>query len=175
MKSHEDKPLSAAGKQTFLDQIFERRDRERSAGGVLKVSADDALCETNRQGTMRWYLHPDLPGAAIRSTIVYRYEIPAGGATGKQRVQGNIVSLVISGHGRTVVNGVEHKWSAGDVIGLPPQRDGVVFQHFNESDIEAQIITAEPNLLDAFSVDMGSGFEQIEDVPDIPAPSEAST
>lgn len=152
---------------TFLDQIFARRDeeRDRNQRGLILVSEDDALLETNRQGTMRWYLHPDLPGRRIRSTIAYRYEIPPGGATGKQRVQGNIISLVVSGHGRTTVDGVEHEWSAGDVIGLPPRRDGLVVQHFNDSDEVALLMTAEPNYLDAFGVDLGSGFEQIEDAP----------
>ena len=152
---------------TFFDQILERRDRERvrDRAGAVKISAAEALLETNRQGTMRWYMHPDLPGSCMRSSIVYRYEIPPGGATGKQRVQGNIVSFVVQGSGRTVVNGVEHPWGQGDVIGIPPVQNGIVFQHFNDSDVEAQLITCEPNFLDTFSVDMGSGFEQLEDAP----------
>lgn len=152
---------------TFLDEVFARRDRERARdrAGLINVTEDDALLETNRHATMRWYLHPDLPGRRIRSTIAYRYEIPPGGATGKQRVQGNIISFVVSGHGRTVVDGVEHEWAAGDVIGLPPRRDGLVVQHFNDSDEVAMLMTAEPNYLDAFGVDLGCGFEQIEDAP----------
>lgn len=151
----------------LLNSLLARRDRERGERerAKLRISAEEAVVETNRNGTMRWYLHPDVPGAAINSTIVYRHEIPPHGATGKQRVQGNVVSFVVQGRGRTVVNGVEHHWEAGDVIGLPPLLDGVVVQHFNDADEEALLITAEPNLVDAFGVDMGSGFEQLEDAP----------
>src|SRR6478672_4725762 len=111
---------------TFFDHLIERRDTERRerANGVLKVSARDAVFEHNRHAPMRWYLHPDIPGAAISSTIVYRYELPPRSSTGKQLHQGNIVSFVIQGHGRTVVNGEEHAWAEGDVINLPPLRDG---------------------------------------------------
>lgn len=159
--------MATSRDETFFDRVLRRRDREREQrkGGALKISAADAPVETNRHGTMRWYLHPDIPGAAIKSTIVYRYEIPPGGATGKQRHQGNVVSHVVQGHGRTVVDGREHHWAAGDVINLPPLRDGVVYQHFNDSDVEALLITAEPNYLDVFGVDGGSGLEQLEDVP----------
>jgi quercetin dioxygenase-like cupin family protein len=153
--------------ETFFDRVLERRDRERTRdrSGTVKISAADALLETNRQGTMRWYQHPDIEGSCMRSSIVYRYEIAPGGGTGKQRVQGNVVSFVIQGSGHTVVNGTSHEWGPGDVIGIPPVQNGIVVQHFNTSDEEAQLITVEPNYYDSFSVDMGSGFEQLEDAP----------
>jgi gentisate 1,2-dioxygenase len=152
---------------TLLDHLFHRRDEERRvrAGARKSVREEDAVLEENRNGRMRWYLHPDLDGSCINCLIVYRHEIPPHSATGLQRAQGNIASYVVSGFGRSVVNGQEHQWKAGDVLGLPPLLNGVTYQHFNESDEEALLITAEPNLIDAFGVDMGSGFEQIEDAP----------
>lgn len=123
------------------------------------VSYDDA------QGRIRWYLHPDLPSQALRTTLVYRYEIPPRSATGKQRIQGNVAGYVVAGAGSTVVDGERHTWAAGDVIGLPPRLNGLVVQHFNSSDDEAVIVFAEPNFLGAFGPDMGSGFEQIAPHP----------
>lgn len=151
----------------LLSRLLERRDRERAAlaRSMLSVPLEEAVLEENAQGGMRWYLHPDVPGPCIRSMLVYRYEIPPHSATGRQLVQGNIASFVAAGFGRTEVSGVEHPWQAGDVIAIPPLRDGSTVQHFNDSDEEALLITAEPNLLDAFGVDMGSGFEQLEPHP----------
>ena len=117
--------------------------------------------ERSPQGVMRWYLHPEIPSGGFTSMIVYRYEIPPGGCTGKQRRQGNMVSFVVQGHGRTVVNGVEHRWDQGDVVALPPLLDGVEYQHFNDSDVEALLITAEPNHLGMLGVDAGCGLEQL--------------
>lgn len=152
---------------SLLDHLFERRDEQRRAlrSARLNIREEEAVVERNRNGVMRWYLHPDIPGAAIDSMIVYRHEIPPRGRTGRQLAQGNIATYVLSGHGRIVVNGEEHAWETGDVIGLPPLRDGVTYQHFNDSDETALLITAEPNLIGAFGVDMGSGFEQVEDAP----------
>lgn len=153
--------------RTLLDSLLERRDheRERLQGAKLSIAEEDAILEVNANGTMRWYLHPHVSGACINSMIVYRHEIPPGGSTGKQRVQGNLVSYVVQGSGRTVLDGVEHTWEAGDVIGIPPRLLGVTIQHHNDSDVVAYLITAEPNLIDAFGVDMGSGFEQLEAAP----------
>lgn len=160
----------SATSETLLDKLFERRDEERRAqkGKRVVVREEDAVLETNRQGVMRWYLHPDKEDACIKSLIVYRYEIPANGHTGKQRVQGNLAGYCIKGYGRVVVDGVSHEWEGGDVIGLPPMREGHEIQVFNESDDEAQILFAQPNFMAIFGVDYGAGFEQIEEAGEQP-------
>jgi quercetin dioxygenase-like cupin family protein len=154
--------------ETLLDSLLARRDeeRQRSQGAKFLIAEEDARLEENRNGRMRWYLHPDLPGACINSMLVYRHEIPPGGRTGLQKIQGNVVSYVVQGSGRSIVNGVEHRWAEGDVIALPPLLHGVTVEHHNDSSEQALLITAEPNLLDAFGVDMGSGFEQVADAPE---------
>ena len=154
------------GNKTLLDELFDKRDQQRArrATARLIVREEEAVLETNRHATMRWYVHPSFDDLIDWNTIVYRYEIPPHGATGKQHRQGNLVSFVISGYGYTEVNGVRHHWEAGDVIGLPPLNLGLEFQHVNESDETAMLITAEPNLYDILGVDMGTGFEQLEDV-----------
>jgi gentisate 1,2-dioxygenase len=161
-----DDSMPAAG-ETLLDDLFRRRDEQRAqrAGAMHTVRLEDAVLEDNEQGRMRWYLHPALGDRCIRSTIVFRYEIPPRSATGLQRFQGNQVSYVVSGHGRTLVNGVTHSWETADVIAIPVLPEGVEVQHFNDSDEVALLLAAEPNFIGAFSVDMGSGFEQLAPHP----------
>lgn len=152
---------------TLLDRMFEKRDEERVrlAASMVKVTEDEALLEENANATTRWYLHPFLADRCINSMIVYRYEIEPGEETGLQQVQGNVILYVISGAGRTETNGVAHEWEAGDVINLPPLKDGHKVRHINTSDETALLIGAEPNLTEAFGIDLGSGFEQIEARP----------
>lgn len=157
---------------TLLDKLFERRNRERSSQEKKKIviREEDATLEHNRQGTMRWYLHPDSDDACIKSLVVYRYEMPPGSHTGKQRVQGNLAAYCISGYGHVIVDGVSHEWEAGDVIGLPPMREGHELQLFNDSQGEARVIFAQPNFMAIYGIDFGCGFEQLED-----ASSESAT
>lgn len=153
--------------KTLLDRFIEQRDRdrERLAAASTKVAEEDALFEENAHAPTRWYLHPMLPGRCINSTIVYRYELPPHSMTGLQRVQGNIMMYVISGYGRSEVDGVSHEWEAGDVIAIPPLMNGLRVRHENLSDEVAMLIAAEPNYIETFGVDLGSGFEQLEPRP----------
>lgn len=153
---------------TLLDQLFEQRDEERRSlkEKRIVVREEDATLEHNRQGTMRWYLHPANDDACIKSLVVYRYEIPPRSCTGKQRLQGNLAAYCISGYGHVDVDGVSHEWEERDVIALPPMREGHELQVFNDSDGEAQIIFAQPNFMAIYGVDFGAGFEQLEDAVD---------
>jgi quercetin dioxygenase-like cupin family protein len=164
---------------SLLDELFALRDAqnaERKTGRLL-VREEEATLETNRQGTMRWYIHPSFTGLVDHNTLFYRYEIPPHSATGRQHRQGNVVSYVITGHGYTEVDGVRHDWEAGDVIGLPPRVQGLTFQHVNLSDETALLVTAEPNLYQALGVEMGAGYEQLADAPEagtVPTPPETT-
>ncbi len=152
-----------------LELLFQRRDKERAqkAGSVAVVKGKQLEWETNRQGKMRWYLHPDITTTAIRSLLVFIQEIPAGSRSGKERHQGGRVHYILEGKGYTIIDGKKHEWEAGDAMVLPVKPDGVEFQHFNaDPGNPARFIAAEPNLYDALGVDMGSGFEQLEDCPE---------
>jgi len=62
---------------------------------------------------------------------------------------------------------VKHYWQAGDIVQLPLRPDGVIFQHFNEdSENPVQLVAVEPNVVDALGLDLGSGFEQLENCPE---------
>lgn len=159
----------AEEKRDLLEELFKQRDewRERMKAAMSLVKGQKLDWEINRQGKMRWYLHPAMTDRAIRSLVVFMQEIPPGSRSGKQRHQGGIVHYILEGKGHTVINGVKHDWEAGDVVVLPIFPDGLEYQHFN-ADPENRVlfIAAEPNLFDALGVDMGSGFEQLENCPD---------
>lgn len=151
--------------ETLLDRILHRRDeeRERFAGGKVLIREEDALVEENKEGTIRWYMHPEIEGACINSMIAYRHEIPPHSHSGKQKHQGYVGGYFQTGFGRIVVNGISHDWEAGDALGLPPLQEGLEVQFFNDSDVLAKIMCAQPNFIDIYGVDRGSGFEQLEE------------
>jgi gentisate 1,2-dioxygenase len=158
------------GKKTdLLEELFKQRDqwREGMKNAMSLVKGQKLDWEINRQGKMKWYLHPAMKDRAIRSLVVFMQEIPPGSRSGKQKHQGGLVHYILEGKGYTVINGVKHDWEAGDVVVLPIFPDGLQYQHFNaDPENRALFIAAEPNLFDALGVDMGSGFEQLESCPD---------
>jgi len=152
-----------------LEELFAQRDQWR---GLLRkaislVEGKKLKWEVNRQGKMRWYLHPNILTTSLRSLLVFMQEIPPGSRSGKQRHQGGIVHYVLKGRGYTVINGQRHDWEAGDTISLPVLPDGIEYQHFNaDSASPVLFIAAQANLGDPLGVDMGSGLEQIENCPE---------
>ncbi len=153
----------------LLDNLFHRRDgeRERMRKSMKVVHGNDLAPEINKMGIYRWYLHPALDTRAIRTILFWSQEIPPGSHSGKQKHQGGRVHYVWEGKGYTVVDGVKHEWEQGDLIMIPVKPDGVVFQHFNtDEDNPAVLLASEPNWYDALGVDMGSGFEQLENAPE---------
>lgn len=158
--------------QDLLESLIQKRDawRERMKTAKVLISFKDLPWEVNKQGKIKWYLHPDLTNTASPSHLFYMQEIPPGSRSGKQKCQGGIVHHIMEGKGYTVVNGVKHEWEAGDVVGLPIPPDGLEYQHFNSDPEKSAIfVAAAPNFFDVFGVDMGSGFEQLEVCPEYAA------
>src|SRR3990172_288471 len=100
----------------LLDNLFERRDRERElkAKSIAVVKGKQLPWETNRQGKMRWYLHPAIDSTAIRSLLVFIQEIPAGSRSGKEKHQGGRVHYILEGKGYTIIDDKKYEWEAGD-------------------------------------------------------------
>jgi gentisate 1,2-dioxygenase len=149
----------------LLDALIELRDRYRRQAerGIKIVRGEDLPWELNRQGKMRWYLHPAKDDTAIRSLVVYMQEIEPGGQSGKQASPGGIVHYMLDGKGYVVVNGKKHSWTKGDCVGLPILSRPVEYQFFNtDKKRAARFIAATPNLFEVLGVDMGTRFEQLE-------------
>jgi len=153
----------------YWDDLFALRDRqrERRKSAIQVVKLSELPQENNRQGLMRWYLHPAIKDTVLTTMVFFEQEIPPGSRSGRFKFQGGQVMLILEGKGHTLIDGVKHSWEAGDVVNLPIRLEGIVVQHFNDDpDKPAKFLAAEPNWYECTSVDRGSGFEQMENSPD---------
>ena len=151
------------------EELFQLRDKQREdrKTAVQVIRRAELPQELNRQGLMRWYLHPSLTDTILSTLMFFEQEIPPGSRSGKLKFQGGQVLYILKGRGHTRIDGVKHPWEAGDVVNLPLRRDGIIVQHVNDDDTEpARLLATEPNLFACTGVDRGSGFEQIEDSPE---------
>jgi hypothetical protein len=153
----------------FWDELLALRDRQRGQmkKGIQVIKEKDLPLETNRQGLMRWYMHPEIRDTALNTQLFFQQEIPPGSRSGRLKFQGGQVIMILEGRGYTLVDGVKHAWQAGDVLNLPLRAKGIVVQHFNtDPQNPAKFIAAEPNWFECAYVDRGCGFEQLEDAPE---------
>jgi hypothetical protein len=153
----------------FWDELLKMRDeqREQRKNGLQVIRGATLPQEVNRQGLMRWYMHPAIKDTILSTHLFFEQEIPPGSRTGRLKFQGEQVMYILEGKGYPVLDGVKHHWKAGDVVNLPLRKQGIVIQHFNEDpEKPAKFVAAEPNLFACAGVDRGSGFEQIEDAPE---------
>jgi hypothetical protein len=155
--------------KNFWGELLALRDRQRAdrKDGMQVLKRRDLPLEANRQGFMRWYMHPEIKDTVLSTYLCFEQEIPPGSRSGRVKFQGGQVIYVIAGRGYTLLDGVKHPWKAGDVLNLPLRKPGIVVQHFNtDPEKTAKFIAVEPNFLACASVDRGSGFEQLEDAPE---------
>ena len=156
-------------KTNFWDELLAMRDsqREQRKNGIQVIKGSKIPQELNRQGLMRWYLHPLITDTAISSYLFFQQEIPPGSRSGRLKFQGNQVMVILEGKGYSTIDGVKYPWKAGDLVSLPLRGDGIVVQHFNtDPDKPAKFIATEANWLESVTVDRGCGFEQLEDAPE---------
>jgi len=160
---------SASRSDNLLDWLFRLRDvqREQRGKGAWLIKGKDLPWEHNRQGKMKWFMHPALEDTCIRSMLFFEQEIPPGGKSGLQMTPGGHCMFILEGRGYTLLDGVRHDWQAHDIVQIPLRRDGVKVQHVN-TDLRQPVrfVCAELNLLDTLGVDRGAALEQLEDAPD---------
>jgi len=164
-----DERMQRLAATNFWDELLALRDRQRAnrKNGLMVIKGSKLPQETNRQGLMRWYLHPSIEDTVLSTHMFFEQEIPPGSRSGRLKFQGEQVIYILEGKGYTLIDGVKHHWAAGDVLNLPLRKQGIIIQHVNEDpDKPAKFVAAEPNLFHCTGVDRGSGFEQIEDAPE---------
>jgi gentisate 1,2-dioxygenase len=161
--------LASADRSTnLLDWLYKLRDIQRKErnNGTWLIKGKDVPWEHNRQGKMKWFMHPALTDTCIRSLLFFEQEIPPGGKSGLQMTPGGGIMFILEGRGYTTLDGVRYDWQAQDIVQIPLRRDGVKVQHVN-TDLRRPVrfVQAELNLLDTLGVDRGASFEQLEDAP----------
>jgi len=153
----------------YWDELLKLRDlqREQRKNGLQVIEEDELPLENNRQGLIRWYMHPSITDTVLTTLFFFHQEIPPGSRSGRLKFQGGQVMLITEGKGYTMVDGVKYVWEAGDVLNLPIRNDGIIVQHFNtDPQNPAKFVAAEPNWFACVGVDRGCGFEQLENSPD---------
>jgi gentisate 1,2-dioxygenase len=154
--------------ENLLEWLYQLRDQQRQqqGKGAWLIKGRDLPWEINRQGKMKWFLHPALNGTSIRSMIVFEQEIAPGGRSGAQKTPGGSVLYILEGKGYTLLDGVRHDWQAEDLVNIPIRAQGVVVQHVN-ADLRRPVrfVSADLNLVDILGVDRGAALEQIEAAP----------
>ena len=156
-------------KINFWEKLFELRDKDRAnkKDAIVNVLGRELPWELNRQGFMRWYLHPVMEDTVINPFIFYVQEIPPASRSGRVKTQGSQVIYIWKGKGHTVMDGVKHYWEEGDVVQIPLRPLGVIYQHFNgDMKNPVWLISVEANTVGALGLDRGSGFEQLENCPE---------
>ena len=153
----------------YWEELFKLRDeqRERQKTAVQVVKGSELPLENNKQGLMRWFLHPQIKDTVLSTFLFFEQVIPPGSRSGRIKCQGGQVMFILEGRGHTIIDGVKHSWAERDTLNLPLKRDGLIIQHVNDDPNNiARFLAAEPNWFECLGVDRGSGFEQIEPSPD---------
>jgi hypothetical protein len=157
----------------YWDELIALRDRQREhrKNGRQVIKESGLPLENNRQGLMRWYMHPAITDTVLSTLCFFQQEIPPGSRSGKLKFQGGQVMLILEGKGYTTIDGVKYPWEAGDILNLPARSNGIIIQHFNtDPDKTAKFVAAEPNWFACTGVDRGCGFELLEESPDYRRP-----
>ena len=155
--------------ENLLEWLYQLRDRQREhqRKGAWLIKGRDLPWENNRQGKMKWFLHPALNSTSIRSMIVFEQEIPPSGRSGAQKSPGGSVMYILEGKGYTLLDGVRHDWQAEDLVNIPIRTEGVIVQHVNlDPGRPVRFVSADLNLVDILGVDRGAELEQIAAAPD---------
>jgi mannose-6-phosphate isomerase-like protein (cupin superfamily) len=120
-----------AQQNTYEMSMKDRREfLDRQAHGKMVVKASDRPWEQNRQGRIKFYLHPQgFKDTALRDFKLFVHDIQRH--SGKHVHQGGLVLYVLEGRGYTMVDGERVDWKKGDLILLPIKPGGVEHQHYN--------------------------------------------
>jgi gentisate 1,2-dioxygenase len=162
--------LSEKEASTLWGSLFRRRDEQRDEVKRAQsvVSFDETPWEYNRQGKMKWYMHPHKE-AGSHLMMIYLQEIPPGSRSGKVLQQGGRAFFIWQGKGYSIVNGKRYDWEKEDLLLLPIRVQGNTFQHFNTDPANpALILAVAPNVTEILGVDQGLGLEQLENCPGYP-------
>ena len=73
----------------------------RGAARVQVIKQSDLPLETNRQGLMRWYLHPAIKDTVLSVFMFFQQEIPPGSRSGRLKFQGGQVIIDPRRHAAT--------------------------------------------------------------------------
>ena len=136
--------------------------RNRAANGRVLIDGAEIPWQTNRQGEIGYYIHERVEDTAMTDWRIFIHRIRQH--SGAHIHQGGVVLYILSGSGYTVVNGIKHEWTEGDLVLLPVVPGGVEHQHFNTDPTKPSDFLAFIFL--PFQDATGAIFEQTKDSPE---------
>src|SRR4051812_50024707 len=115
-------------KHNFWDELLALRDEQRvqRGKGMAVIKQGGLPQETNRQGLMRWYLHPAIKDTVLNTQIFFEQEIPPGSPSGRFKFQGGQVIMILEGRGYTLVDRVKPPWEESEALNLPAPARGII-------------------------------------------------
>ena len=150
--------------ENLFENLLKERDawREKMKTAKTLIKWRDLPWEINRQGKMKWYVHPRKPDTCTKTFVLYVQEIPPQGHSGKQKVPGGIAHVLLNGRMTAVVDGKRYDWNQGDAIHVPP---GMLHhQHFNPFDRDMKELRFEFDVRYWF-VDQWKGYVPFDGLP----------
>ena len=90
--------------RNLWDEIFQLRDQQRDdlKKSVWLIKGAMLPWENNKQGIMKWYMHPMLKSPCINTLQIFVQQIPPGSRSGRLAHPGNQVIFVWEGRGYTM-------------------------------------------------------------------------
>lgn len=153
-------------KESVYDYIYNWRMNKKlsTANGRVVIRGRDVPWEQNRQGLIKFLLHPKVwAEVSVPNWFMFIHRIKKH--SGRHRHQGGLGLFVLEGKGYTVVDGVRYDWEKDDLILLPVKPEGCEHQHFNV-DPSGQAAEWLAFIFDPFRDAMGNELEQRATSPD---------
>lgn len=122
-------PTAAAAVATAptLAGLIELRERQRATlRPPALVRRADLPVDRTRFGELRWYVHPAAPGfAGTAPMLLFTQRLEPGEETDLLETPGNGIMFVLAGSAEVSLDGASYDCVKGDMVCVPPRRDGV--------------------------------------------------
>jgi hypothetical protein len=140
-----------------LGGLIELAERQRTAlRPPALIRRADLVPERTGFGELRWYVHPALPGfAGTAPMLIFTQRLDPGQATDLLATPGNGLMYVLAGAPTIEVDGTAYEAVRGDIVCLPPRRNGLTVG-VRPGREESRIVIALANLAGLVGVAMGA-------------------
>lgn len=147
----------AAAPSPTLAGLLEMRERQRRAlHPPALIRRGDLRIDETAFGELRWYIHPASPGfAGTAPMFLFTQRLTAGRETDLLVTPGNGIMFVLQGDPAVEVDGVWYQCEKGDMVLVPPRRDGVTVG-VRAGRQESRIVVALANLSGLAGLAMGA-------------------
>jgi gentisate 1,2-dioxygenase len=147
----------AAPSAPTLGSLLELRERQRrDLHPPALIRRADLTPDRNGFGELRWYVHPASPGfAGTAPMLVFTQRLEPGRSSDLLTMPGNGYLYVLAGRPTVEVDDEEFACEVGDIVCLPPRRNGLTLG-VRAGREESRIVISLANLASLVGVAMGA-------------------